>query len=86
MGGQAAVYQFRDQLEAGVPGYAAGGRVGREYSAPASVGVGASGGRVEKHYHTHVNAGPGLEQSYSQAIAHKAVQRQQDIHAAYQLD
>ena len=83
MGGQAAVYQFRDQLKAGLSGYAGGGRVGREYSAPASVGVGASGGRVEKHYHTHVNAGPGLEQSYSQAIANKAVQRQQDIHAAY---
>lgn len=83
MGGQSAVYQFRDQLKAGVPGYAAGGSVGREYSAPAFSSAGSAGARVEKHYHTHVNAGPGLEQSYSQTIASKAVQRQQDIHAAY---
>lgn len=37
MGGQSAVYRFRDQLKAGVPGYAGGGRVGREYSAPAAM-------------------------------------------------
>lgn len=37
MGGQSAVYAFRAQLDAGVPAYP-GGRVGREYSAPASVG------------------------------------------------
>lgn len=34
MGGQKAVYDFRAQLKAGIPAYADGGRVGREYSAP----------------------------------------------------
>lgn len=38
MGGQSAVYQFRSQLKAGVAGYAAGGSIGREYSAPAAFG------------------------------------------------
>lgn len=82
MGGQSAVYRFRDQLKAGVPAYAGGGRVGREYSAPAVASVG-SGSRVEKHYHTHVDSSPGMERSYAQHIANVATQRQQDIHAAY---
>lgn len=37
MGGQKAVYDFRAQLKAGIPAYADGGRVGREYSAPATM-------------------------------------------------
>lgn len=44
MGGQKAVYDFRSQLNAGIPAYATGGRVGREYSAPASSVSGHMGG------------------------------------------
>lgn len=44
MGGQNAVYQFREHLRSGGSGYASGGSVGREYSAPASSGAGSAGG------------------------------------------
>lgn len=83
MGGQSAVYAFRAQLDAGVPpSFAAGGRVGREYSAPVASYSGGST-KTEHHHHTHINAGPGLEQSYARTIANQAVQRQQDLQLAY---
>lgn len=50
MGGQKAVYDFRTQIKAGIPAYAGGGRVGREYSAPhgsASGGSASSGTTIE---------------------------------------
>ena len=83
MGGQQAVYRFRSQLHAGVPGYATGGAVGREYSAPAATLSGGSRQVVEKHYHTHVSSAPGMEQSYAQIIADKTAQRQRDLQNAY---
>lgn len=58
---------------------------GREWGAPAATSS-MAGGKTEKHYHTHVSSAPGMEQSYAQAIAKAATQRQQDIALAYGID
>lgn len=64
-----------------------GGGAGREWSGQLLVGAGGAGsGSVERHYHTHVSSAPGMEQSYAQTIADKAVQRQRDIQLAYNLN
>jgi TP901 family phage tail tape measure protein len=84
MGGQAAVYDFRSRLTAGVPGYASGGEVGarqvagRQYIAP--IGVGSGGGVVNNY---NIDAAPGVAYKYAQEVAVHAVQRSRDAQSAY---
>lgn len=77
MGGQAAVYDFRSQLKAGVKGFAGGGAVMR--SKPAGGNSYMSTSTVaENHYHTHVDAAPGTAYLYAREVGREAAMKTKD--------